>query len=80
MTSFFISHFRAVRNQWPDMLKECFNVDSSGEMNDLAELLLKNGDPEAPLPIPSVFYRQFLNSDTEVRCLDLNYSHLRSTF
>lgn len=68
---FFVAYCRAVRKQWPDSLKECYNVDSSSEMNDIAELLLKGGDPEAPLPIPSVFYRQFLNSDSEVRCSDL---------
>lgn len=35
-------------------------------MNDMAELLLKGGDPEAPLPVPNVYYRQFLNSDSSV--------------
>jgi hypothetical protein len=52
--------FRAARSVWGVMIQEHFNVDSSGEMNDLASLLLRGGDEEAEMPIKAVFYRQFL--------------------
>jgi hypothetical protein len=51
---------RAARSVWGDMIQEHFNVDSAGEMNDLASLLLRGGDKEAEMPIKAVSYRQFL--------------------
>jgi hypothetical protein len=50
------------------MIQEHFNVDSSGEMNDLASFLLRGGDEEAEMPIKAVYYRQFLPASHEV-CL-----------
>ncbi|PNF28864.1 hypothetical protein B7P43_G04416 [Cryptotermes secundus] len=50
----------AARSVWGDTIQEHFNVDSSGEMNDLASFLLRGGDEEAEMPIKAVFYRQFL--------------------
>jgi len=51
---------RAARAVWGDMIQEHFNVDSSGDMNDLASLLLRDGNEEMEMPIKGVFYRQFL--------------------
>lgn len=36
------------------------NIDSSAEMNDLAEILLKGGKGNGKSPIKGTFYRQFL--------------------
>jgi hypothetical protein len=52
--------FRAAIAVWGDMIQEYFNVDSSGDMNDLASLLLRGGNEEMEIPIKGVFYRQFL--------------------
>jgi hypothetical protein len=62
---------RAARAVWGDLIKEYFNVDSSGDMNDLASLLLRGGSEEMEMPIKGVFYRQFLPASQTV-CL---YSH-----
>lgn len=59
---------RAARSVWGDTIREHFNVDSSGEMNDLASFLLRGGDEEAEMPIKAVFYRQFLPASHRV-CL-----------
>ncbi|XP_021935018.1 methyltransferase-like protein 17, mitochondrial isoform X2 [Zootermopsis nevadensis] len=50
----------AARAVWGDVIQEHFNVDSSGDMNDLASLLLRGGNEEAEMSIKTVFYRQFL--------------------
>lgn len=50
----------AARTVWGDVIQEVFNVDSSGDMNDLSSLLLRGGNEEANMPIKGVFYRQFL--------------------
>jgi hypothetical protein len=59
---------RAAKTVWGDVIKEVFNVDSSGDMNDLASLLLRGGKEEADVPIKGVFYRQFLPATHKV-CL-----------
>ncbi|CAG9864535.1 unnamed protein product [Phyllotreta striolata] len=49
----------AANSYWKPTLIEYFNIDSSREMNDLAELLLKGGHGNSQLPLTGVFYRQF---------------------
>lgn len=58
---------RAARAVWGDVIQEHFNVDSSGDMNDLASLLLRGGNEEAEMSIKTVFYRQFLPASQTVR-------------
>ncbi|XP_069698787.1 ribosome assembly protein METTL17, mitochondrial isoform X2 [Periplaneta americana] len=50
----------AARSVWTECMQEHFNVDSSGHMNDLASLLLREGNEDKEMPIKGVFYRQFL--------------------
>lgn len=65
---------RAARSVWGDMIQEHFNVDSSGEMNDVASFLLRGGDEKAEVPIKSAFYRQFLPSSHTV-CIYFSHSN-----
>jgi hypothetical protein len=65
---------RAARAVWGDMIQEYFNVDSSGDMNDLASLLLRGGNEEMEIPIKGVFYRQFLPASHTVCLYLLRYS------
>jgi hypothetical protein len=60
---------------WGDLIQEYFNVDSSGDMNDLADLLLRGGSEEMEMPIKGVFYRQFLPASQTV-CLYSCYSFI----
>ncbi|XP_063221361.1 methyltransferase-like protein 17, mitochondrial isoform X2 [Bacillus rossius redtenbacheri] len=60
----------AVRELWQDAPKEYFCVDSSVEMNDLASLLLRDGQETKEMPFKGVFYRQFLPASS-VRQYDL---------
>ncbi|XP_068604574.1 ribosome assembly protein METTL17, mitochondrial isoform X2 [Brachionichthys hirsutus] len=50
----------ASHSYWGDSLKEMVCVDSSGQMNILAERLLKGDDERAEPPIKHVYFRQFL--------------------
>uniref|UniRef100_A0A1B0C547 Methyltransferase-like protein 17, mitochondrial n=1 Tax=Glossina palpalis gambiensis TaxID=67801 RepID=A0A1B0C547_9MUSC len=50
----------AVSTLWENTIYEYFNVDSSREMNDLSELILRNGNENHEIPLRNVFYRQFL--------------------
>ncbi|XP_056647957.1 methyltransferase-like protein 17, mitochondrial isoform X1 [Diorhabda sublineata] len=47
---------------WKKYILEYFNVDTSREMNDLAQILLQGGKGTGNMPIKGVFYRQFLPS------------------
>lgn len=51
---------------WKNSIFEYFSVDSSGEMNDLAELILREGDMNKNMTLKNVYYRQFLPASTEV--------------
>jgi len=63
---FFI--FRNARNFWGNSLKEYFCVDTSSTMNDLAKLLLQEGNPNNEKTLPKgLFYRQFLPAMPNVR-------------
>lgn len=50
----------AVNAFWKSQIFEYMNIDSSAEMNDLAEILLKGGKGNGKSPIKGTFYRQFL--------------------
>ncbi|KAJ3662549.1 hypothetical protein Zmor_006893 [Zophobas morio] len=45
---------------WKKHLFEYFNVDSSSEMNDLAQILLQQGKGTNQMELRGVYYRQFL--------------------
>ncbi|XP_047482809.1 LOW QUALITY PROTEIN: methyltransferase-like protein 17, mitochondrial [Penaeus chinensis] len=47
---------------WPGKCKEVVCIDSSSEMNDMADKLLRGGDPEKPLQTRpgGTFFKQFL--------------------
>uniref|UniRef100_A0A2M4BNR6 Putative mitochondrial/ ribosome small subunit component n=1 Tax=Anopheles marajoara TaxID=58244 RepID=A0A2M4BNR6_9DIPT len=50
----------AVAQFWRKHLFEILSVDKSRHMNDLAELVLRQGDPNRAMMLRNVFYRQFL--------------------
>lgn len=45
---------------WKDSLQEVFTVDTSGEMNNLARLILCDGQEDGEIPINKFYQRQFL--------------------
>lgn len=47
-------------------LHEYFLVDESRDMNDLSELLLRDGNENKNITVKNVFYRQFLPASDEV--------------
>ncbi|XP_061392275.1 methyltransferase-like protein 17, mitochondrial [Musca vetustissima] len=50
----------AVSYLWKDSIYEYYNVDSSRDMNELSELILKDGNENQQITLRNVFYRQFL--------------------
>lgn len=50
----------AVSNQWKNSIYEYYNIDSSRDMNELSELILKDGNENQQMALRNVFYRQFL--------------------
>ncbi|CAD6997656.1 methyltransferase-like protein 17, mitochondrial [Ceratitis capitata] len=50
----------AASNFWKDSIFEYYNVDSSRSMNDLSELILREGNENQQMSLRNVFYRQFL--------------------
>lgn len=60
--SFFSLFYRAVDSIWPGKCKEAVCIDSSSEMNDMANKLLREGDSDKPLRTRpgGTFFRQFL--------------------
>ncbi|KAF5270858.1 hypothetical protein FQA39_LY08303 [Lamprigera yunnana] len=50
----------AAKHYWNKYLFEYFNVDSSADMNDLAQLLLQDGRGTKQINLKGIFYRQFL--------------------
>lgn len=50
----------AASNTWNDSIFEFLNVDSSREMNDLSDLILRDGNENQQPVMRNVFYRQFL--------------------
>uniref|UniRef100_A0A1A9WHI7 Methyltransferase-like protein 17, mitochondrial n=1 Tax=Glossina brevipalpis TaxID=37001 RepID=A0A1A9WHI7_9MUSC len=50
----------AVSTLWKDSIYEYYNVDSSRDMNDLSDLILRDGKENCEISLRNVFYRQFL--------------------
>ncbi|XP_053679662.1 methyltransferase-like protein 17, mitochondrial [Anopheles nili] len=50
---------------WREHLFEILSVDKSRHMNDLAELVLRQGDPNKATTVRNVFYRQFLPANPD---------------
>ncbi|XP_050320898.1 methyltransferase-like protein 17, mitochondrial [Bactrocera neohumeralis] len=50
----------AASNLWKDTIFEYYNVDSSRHMNDLSELILREGNENQQILLRNVYYRQFL--------------------
>lgn len=57
----------AAAQLWRSSLFEYYLVDVSRDMNDLADLLLRDGDENRPLQLRNVNFRQFLPASTDVR-------------
>lgn len=59
--------FRNAKHFWGASLKEYYCVDTSSTMNDMAKLLLQNGNPNNEEILPKgLFYRQFLPTSPNV--------------
>lgn len=54
---------------WRKSLYEYFLVDESRDMNELSELILRDGNEDKQMSLRNVFYRQFLPASDEVRYL-----------
>lgn len=52
----------AASDLWKETIFEYFNVDSSSHMNDLAELILKDGDMNKERSLKNVYFRQYLGA------------------
>lgn len=70
----------AASELWKKSLYEYFLVDESGDMNDLSELILRDGKEDKNITLRSVFYRQFLPASDEVIFKLKCYSKLSLTF
>ncbi|XP_075151457.1 ribosome assembly protein METTL17, mitochondrial [Haematobia irritans] len=65
----------AASGLWKDSIYEYYNIDSSREMNDLSELILKGGNENQHSTLRNVFYRQFLpNLETKYDLILVSYS------
>lgn len=56
----------AASNLWKSSIFEYFMVDSSRSMNDLAELILREGDENKHMELRNVNFRQFFPASVEV--------------
>lgn len=56
----------AAAKLWKKSIYEYFLIDQSREMNDLSELILRDGNEQKNLTLKNVFYRQFLPASDEV--------------
>lgn len=56
----------AAAELWKKSLYEYFVVDQSRAMNDLAELILRDGRDTKNMTLKNVYYRQFLPESDEV--------------
>lgn len=57
----------AASELWRHTLHEYFLVDESRDMNDLSELILRDGNESKSMSVKNIFYRQFLPASDEVR-------------
>lgn len=62
----------AASELWKSTLHEYFLVDESRDMNDLSELILRDGNESKNMSVKNVFYRQFLPASSEVRLVLIN--------
>lgn len=67
----------ATSSLWKDSIIEYLNIDSSRYMNELSELILRDGNDNQQMTLKNVFYRQFLPG-LEVYIHEL--SHLNDIF
>lgn len=56
----------AASELWKSTLYEYFLVDESRDMNDLSELILRDGNESKCMSVKNIFYRQFLPASNEV--------------
>lgn len=56
----------AAAQNWSNTLYEYFLVDESRDMNDLSELILRDGNENKNMSLKNVFFRQFLPASDEV--------------
>lgn len=56
----------AASKLWKDSIYEYFLVDSSRDMNDLADLILRDGEENKQLELRNVNFRQFFPASVEV--------------
>lgn len=56
----------AAAQNWKNTLYEYFLVDESRDMNDLSELILRDGNENKNMSLKNVFFRQFLPASDEV--------------
>lgn len=56
----------AASSFWKESLYEYFLVDSSKEMNELSEMILRGGDENKTMSLKNVYYRQFLPASNTV--------------
>lgn len=56
----------AAAELWKNSLYEYFLVDESVHMNNLSELILRDGNEDKQIRLKNVFYRQFLPASEEV--------------
>lgn len=68
----------AVSSYWKDSIFEYYNVDTSRHMNDLAELILKDGDENKNMTLKNVYYRQFLGAPNVRKFYFKNHSYFFS--
>uniref|UniRef100_T1JKY4 Methyltransferase-like protein 17, mitochondrial n=1 Tax=Strigamia maritima TaxID=126957 RepID=T1JKY4_STRMM len=57
----------AVNELWEKSLGECYNVDISNEMNELAQLLLQGGNEGKKMMLKKVYFRQYLPATNVVK-------------
>lgn len=56
----------AVSNLWKDSIYEYFLVDTSKDMNDISDLILREGDANKHHSLKNVYHRQFLPASNQV--------------
>lgn len=59
----------AASQLWKSTLNEYFLVDESRDMNDLSELILRDGNESKSMTVKNVFFRQFLPASNEVQLM-----------
>lgn len=70
----------AASNLWKDTIFEYYNVDSSRHMNDLSELILREGNENEQILLRNVYYRQFLPAIEVLILYFYYYKHIYYNF